>query len=100
MTISLDLDNTWTADPELWLGFYESCIARGHRVIMTTNRHRYSDDMDWFGLPASLLIVYAGSRLKSEATAELGITVDVWIDDMPGTVSRCAMISVSPDADL
>jgi hypothetical protein len=100
VTISIDLDNTWTADPALWLQFYESCLVRGHQVVMVTNRQRYSSDMDRFHLPASLLIIYAGGKLKSEAAADLGISVDVWIDDMPGTVSRCMIIGSVPDADL
>jgi hypothetical protein len=97
MTISIDCDRTWTADPDLWLGFYESCLARGHRVIMVTNRYRHSDDMDRFKLPASMPIIYAGGRLKADAAADMGYKVDIWVDDFPGTVQRCLMIGESDD---
>lgn len=39
LTISLDFDETFTADPEFWLGFIKSAQVRGHRIICVTARY-------------------------------------------------------------
>ena len=45
MTIAIDFDKTFTADPELWLSFIRSASLRGHEIICATYRKEYSDDM-------------------------------------------------------
>lgn len=98
MTISIDLDLTWTQDPVVWNRIYRLLVSSSHRVIMATGRHRHSDDMDRFDLPPDMLIVYCGGVPKRQACAALGIEVDVWIDDMPAMIDG-AMI-VSSDSEL
>lgn len=87
MTISLDFDNTWTKDPDLWNGFIQSAESLGHKVICITNREVWSGDMVRHSLP-SIPILFAGRQFKRSYAEEQGIKVDIWIDDMPGTVEE------------
>jgi hypothetical protein len=92
MTFSIDLDHTWTADPSLWQEFVNLCVLRGHKVIVVTNRDRWSDDIPRFSIPPFVPIVFAGARLKADVATEAGYAVDVWIDDRPGTIQRCLIL--------
>lgn len=101
MTISIDLDNTWSVDPTLWNAFRQVAETRGHRVVMVTNRHSINqEDRDRFSIPPGMPVIEAGAQLKGKAAKAHGFKVDVWIDDMPGTVELCHMIGESPDKDL
>jgi hypothetical protein len=86
MTIALDIDGTLTRDPEGWRQFVTLFQSRGHRVIIATGRQRHTSDMDRFGIPPDLLVVYCGSVPKRQACLALGIEVEVWIDDMPAMI--------------
>lgn len=86
MTISIDYDKTWSVDPDLWRKFYYDAKERGHRVIIATNRKEWSDDMKRGAIPDDLSIYFCGGKLKESHMRSLGVAVDVWIDDMPGTV--------------
>lgn len=96
MTIAIDYDKTWTEDPPLWLAFVEAAWKRGHCVIMVTGRNAWSDDMARGGMPDDLPIIYSGSpfgmQFKQRAALAAGFEVDVWIDDMPGTIQACAIL--------
>jgi hypothetical protein len=96
MLIAIDYDKTWTEDPPLWLAFVEAAWKRGHRVVMVTGRSGWTDDMERGRLPVDLPIVYSGSQfgaqLKQRAALAAGFNVDVWIDDMPGTIQACAIL--------
>jgi hypothetical protein len=42
-------------------------------------------------------LYYSGGKLKRHAMEFVGIAVDIWIDDMPGTIEPCRKL---PDDDL
>lgn len=96
-TIAIDYDGTWTADPALWRSFVASAEARGHRVIIVTGRHGWTDDMTRGGIPPSVPIHYTAGALKETALRQQGITVDIWIDDMPGMIQDCRILPGSID---
>lgn len=85
MTIALDYDGTYTADPELWDRFIAAAIRRGHKVIVVTCRRRTDEnreDVKVEGCP--VFFTDLGSKL--EYVKKLGCPVDVWIDDDPACV--------------
>lgn len=95
MIIAIDYDKTWTADPDLWQQFCELAEARNHTTVMVTGRKAWSDDMARSGLPRGMQIIYAGDEFKQRAAEKAGVKVDVWIDDMPGTIQPNLLLDTS-----
>lgn len=93
LNIAIDYDNTFTADSFLFIKIIELMQSRGHRVIIATGRHRWSEDMERTPLPPDLDVVYCGVELKSIACKRAGYNVDIWIDDTPSTISPQLLIS-------
>lgn len=88
MTISLDFDDTFTADPKLWTAFVRQAHARGHTVLLVTNRpalFRAEVDAAVAGLPFRE-VIFAGRTPKRLAARRRGYEVHVWVDDLPHTV--------------
>jgi HK97 family phage portal protein len=89
LTISIDFDRTFAADPALWGEFARKAVADGNTVVMVSRRPDTADDRqtvtstlgDYAAAFSRVLLV--GDRLKDEAAREAGVTVDVWVDDSP-----------------
>ncbi|CAN7331125.1 hypothetical protein LJR084_001943 [Variovorax sp. LjRoot84] len=84
MLIALDYDGTYTADPDLWIGFISAARARGHQVWLVTMR----DEFEAADVHRQLLgkvdrIVFTGRRAKLPFLQARGIKPHIWIDDMP-----------------
>lgn len=86
MLISLDYDDTYTVDPEFWQAVVALGIAHGHRFVCVTGRHEPPDPLREPPLPKGVPIVCTSGTPKYRAAKRKGYEVDVWIDDMPGTV--------------
>lgn len=87
MLISIDYDDTFTADPDFWREFIERAKAHGHAVVCVTarwdgpgNRAELAAAMP--GIP----VVFSDQRCKRDASEEAGHLVDVWIDDLPEAI--------------
>ena len=85
MVISLDYDNTYSCDRELWWQVVKLAQARGHTVICVSGRdnvplHRDALTKD---LPPGLPIILCDHLLKRAAAEKQGWKIDVWIDDTP-----------------
>lgn len=86
-TFSVDYDGTFTADPELWQQIVPLMKARGHCVIMTSQRcAKYAGEMKAAGAGIFDAIVYASGQTKEDAARASGYEVDVWVDDSPYSV--------------
>lgn len=88
MTISLDFDETYTRDPEMWRKFAHMAVSMGHEIVLITNRTPEQGAevrAALRGVPVSA-VVFAGRAPKREAARRQGIRVDVWVDDLPHTV--------------
>lgn len=83
MIIAIDFDDTYTQDPELWLGFIEQAQARGHRVICATMRTRAEGENIDQRLKDAVEIVYTYRMAKQRILQNKGIFPNVWIDDSP-----------------
>jgi hypothetical protein len=97
LTIAIDYDSTWTADPELWAAFYSAAKARGHTCIIATDRlpadkpkitvlsKRFLTDPIEVEVP--ITVICTGGKLSKRAfLANLDIHPDIWIDDAPHTI--------------
>lgn len=85
MLISLDYDETYTVDPDLWLTFVKHAKARDHQVILCTMRFpEEGRDIDPRLLAVIDQVIYTSRQLKKEYLRKNhGIFPDVWIDDSP-----------------
>ncbi len=89
MTISVDFDRTFAADPALWGEFARQSAAAGNRVVMVSRRPDTPENQDHIAQTlgdyreAFDAVLLVGERLKDEAAREAGVEVDVWVDDSP-----------------
>ena len=89
MTLSIDFDRTFSAEPQLWGEFARKAVADGNTVVMVSRRPDTEEDRktvtetlgDYADAFSQVLLV--GDRLKDEAAREAGVNVDVWVDDSP-----------------
>ncbi len=85
MLIALDYDDTYTRDPDFWDQVIWLGKTRGHSFVCVTGRS---------ALPGAherqipMPVVLAGDETKKAAAYRAGFAVNVWIDDMPGTIER------------
>ena len=93
LTVSIDFDGTFAADPAMWTEFVQSCREAGNNVLMITRREDTPENREHvsrvLGEAEPLLdtIIFAGlGKAKKQAAEEAGVSVDIWIDDVPSTV--------------
>ena len=84
LTLSLDFDDTYTRDPAFWDSFIELAKKKGHRVYCVTLRHPQESADVMNALQNKVEKIFCtGRKSKRAFTRELGIHIDIWIDDMP-----------------
>jgi hypothetical protein len=89
MTISIDYDRTFAADPKVWGEFAKQASAAGNRVVMISRRPDTEENKtevdgvvgEYSKAFTDILLV--GDQMKDEAAKAAGIDVDVWVDDSP-----------------
>jgi hypothetical protein len=92
MNISIDFDDTYTRDPQLWNEFVCSAHAKGHTVYCVTARGmHYSDEVtevtDSIGKFVSPHnCIFTDGKPKRQFCLDIGIVIHVWIDDMPEAI--------------
>ena len=90
LTISLDFDKTWTADPQLWRDFVGLAHKAGHRVVMIARRPDTETDRATVEKAAASSgidrLIFAGQMQKADAARKAGVIVDVWVDDYPAGI--------------
>jgi len=85
MNIALDYDNTYTRDKVFWNDFIKSAQSRGHRVLCVTLRTQHQSEEVINDLKPLLgdNIFFTSLKSKNPYMFARGISIDVWIDDMP-----------------
>ena len=93
MTISIDFDKTFSADPKLWGEFAMKSEAEGNTIVMISrredtpkNQKEIADTIGEHMHAFSHVMLIGADALKADAAAAAGINVNVWIDDSPQTV--------------
>ncbi len=86
MRIAIDYDRTYTRDPDFWDVVIAAGEARGHEFVCITNRPCAPGVTKSERVPA-IRILPAGDQFKDDAARAAGLRVDIWIDDMPGSIS-------------
>jgi len=95
MTISIDFDRTFAADPQLWGEFAAKSVADGNTVVMISrrpdtpeDRQTVTDTLGDYAPAFSQVLLVGGDTLKADAAQAAGINVDVWVDDSPQTITN------------
>jgi hypothetical protein len=84
MNIGFDYDNTYTRDPAFWDSFLNAARVRGHKVYLVTMRTPAEGVQVFHDLTGKVDgICFTSRRGKQKYMYEMGISIDVWIDDMP-----------------
>jgi hypothetical protein len=83
--IAIDFDETYNRDPGVFDKIIENFWEAKHRVYMVTYRHETLDPdplLEELRIP----IIYTDGKAKGPFTEDLGIKVDIWIEDNPRAV--------------
>ena len=90
MNLALDYDDTYTRDPEFWDLVVELAQGRGHTVYCVTMRGYAKDEVyDTIGrLIGRDRCIFTAQQAKAPFMWDLGIRIDVWIDDSPEYVIK------------
>ena len=88
LIISIDYDDTFTADVSTWSAVIRVLQNAGHRVVCITarqgnegNRRQVEGDM-----PEGVCVLFAYGFQKREFAKANGVAVDIWIDDLPEAI--------------
>lgn len=80
-TFAIDFDGTYAAAPAVWNQFIAIAQLAGHRVLICTGRAFAP-----FGAPEGVDLHCTAGQAKRDYLRDLGIRVDVWIDDDPSSI--------------
>lgn len=84
LLFALDYDETFTADPVLWLAFIGNAKQRGHAVIIATMRYPHEGAEIELVLKDKVeKIIYTSRKAKYEEVQRQGYYPSIWIDDSP-----------------
>lgn len=83
--ISVDYDDTYTKDPEMFDAFIAVMKSRGHIPVVVTfrNKDRYP-----ITDPPKCEVFYTDGVGKAEFMRGIGFEVDIWIDDWPELIGK------------
>ena len=88
MNISLDYDETYSADPLTWRRVVRTLMDAGHNVRVVTMRHQHEISTICPLLRSMVEVIPTGRKAKRPFCEALGIQIDIWIDDSPHWVDN------------
>jgi hypothetical protein len=83
VTIALDYDGTYTADPKFWQDFIALATTYGHTVVCVTKRGPNNQGI--ITVP-NIETVHTNRSAKAEYVKNAGLHIDIWIDDSPSNL--------------
>ena len=87
LTFAFDFDNTITRDPDLFDFIMKGLQIVGHKVYIVTGRltTTHPEDLDPWGWEG-FQVFFTEHKAKRKYMEDLGIKVDIWVDDLPESV--------------
>lgn len=88
MIIAIDFDETYNRAPVCFGDIIDTLWAWSHTVYIVTYRHQILDPDPLLDLleKDGVKIIYTDGKAKDKFCKDLGITVDIWIEDNPRAV--------------
>ena len=88
LTIAIDYDDTYTADPPFWNKVIELAKDHGHNMICITARRNILEHRRELinSLPEGIETYFSYDEPKADFIKRQNIVVDIWIDDSPGWI--------------
>lgn len=80
---AIDYDRTYTAAPTVWDTFIYAARIAGHRVLICTGRAFAPTE-----LRQDIEVYCTAGQAKRDFLRDLGIAVNVWIDDDPESITQ------------
>lgn len=93
MIIGLDYDGTYTADKLFWSHFIDILQHWGHDFYIVTMRSKEHDWHDDFAPYWPDKVIFCDGRAKKNVVDQLGIEIDIWIDDNPITIQSGSLFT-------
>lgn len=85
--VAIDYDNTISLNESGFINVFNAFRHMGFKIICVTYRYPNQDPWELAWLEKGGIQVYYTSRkAKRRFLFDLGIKVDIWIDDMPETI--------------
>ena len=105
MTVSVDFDRTFSADPQMWGEFARKAVADGNTVVMISRRPESDREeviasLGDYAESFSRVLLVGGDTLKADAADAAGISVDVWVDDSPQTITDKPVRKKASDGEV
>lgn len=100
MTIAFDIDGCWSLAPLMWLRFYINAKGVGNICIFVTGREQPREKLERLSIPDNAIIIVSGSRFKKQAALDAGYSVDIWIDNEPGTIEPARILASADNSSL
>lgn len=86
LTIAIDYDDTYTADPVFWNKVIQLAKDHGHNMICITARSNENRQELSNSLPEGIATYFSYDEPKADYIKRQNIVVDIWIDDSPGWI--------------
>lgn len=86
MIIAIDIDGTWTLDPAFFCSFAGFAESLNHQVIIVTGSEQPPAKLSSLGLHSATILICQRGEFKRDCALRHGFSVDVWIDNEPGTI--------------
>ena len=101
MTIAFDIDGTITIDPDTFYRVMREFRMSGWITIVVTGSEQPLEKLMRLKIfYDEIPVIVSNGELKERAALKAGYKVDVWVDDMPGTIQECAIIKPAVDDEL
>ena len=97
LTIAIDFDDTFGADPATFREAVKAFQAAGHQCILITNRPEDMGNDVRAEVGDLMPIVFAGEWSKRAMAAQSGYRVDIWIDDHPQWIDEDGLTYIGKD---
>jgi hypothetical protein len=86
LTIAIDYDDTYTADPVFWNRVIQLAKEHNHNMICVTARSHENRQELINSLPEGMTTYFSHDEPKADYIKRQNIVVDIWIDDSPGWI--------------
>lgn len=100
MTIAIDIDGTFDRDPLFWQTIMHHARLSGHDVIVVTGAKQPADKLTRLGIPANVPVLVSAGEFKRGTAQRHGYSVDIWIDNEPGTIEPAKILASANNDSL